>query len=146
MQPSRAWVFPLCSCQTEPARKALWETEQLEGELTSRFGASIASEPFLPTETVMRPLGKGEDHLRGGGEAAVGGDRLIGSALVSHKLYAGPPMLSAARVAPEQRSRTHQERMQQYADLARLCRRSTIPLTRLSQWTGTTTANTGYLL
>jgi hypothetical protein len=33
--------------------------------------------------------------------------------------------------------------MQQHAHLARLCRRSTIPLTLFAEWTGPTTPNAG---
>ncbi len=46
---------------------------------------------------------------------------------------------------PEQRGSTNRERMQEHADLARLCRRAAIPLTLLAQPTGPTTANAGSL-
>jgi hypothetical protein len=48
-------VFPLHHYQAEPGGKAFRDTEQLERELTSLICASVASEPFLPTETVTRP-------------------------------------------------------------------------------------------
>ena len=67
-----------------------------------------------------------------GGEAAAGGDRLIGSALVAHELDTGTPVCSAAGVAPEQRGGTHLERMQQHTNLARLGRRAAMPLTLLA--------------
>jgi hypothetical protein len=63
--------------------------------------------------------------------------------LVAYELHAGTPMNSAAPIAPEERERTNLERMQQDADLARLCRRTAIPLTLLAQPTGTATANAG---
>ena len=62
---------------------------------------------------------------------------------MSHELHAGPPMVSPTPIAPEERGRTHLERMQQHAHLAWLCRRTAIPLTLLAQGTGTTTANAG---
>ena len=91
----------------------------------------------------MRALWAGQDHFRfawrGGGRR----QQAHLDALVSHKLQTGAPVFSAAGVAPEQRGRTHLERMQKHADLARLCSGVAIPLARLSQPTGTTTANAG---
>ena len=52
-------------------------------------------------------------------------------------------VLSCSNRAKPQRGSAHLARMQQHADLARLCRRSPIPLTLLAQSTGTTTADAG---
>ena len=46
--------------QSERGGKVFWDTEQLESDPTSRWGSRIASQPFLPTEAIMRPLGTGE--------------------------------------------------------------------------------------
>jgi hypothetical protein len=62
---------------------------------------------------------------------------------MSHELHTGAPVRSATPVAPEKRSLPDDERMQEDAHLARLCRRPAIPLTLLAQLAGTTTANAG---
>lgn len=64
-------------------------------------------------------------------------------ALVSHEVPTGASVGSPAPIAPEQWGRTHLERMQQQADLARLCRGVAIPLALLTQWARTTTPNAG---
>src|SRR6266699_4397169 len=103
----------------------------------------MASQPLLPGETIMRALCARKDHFRCARPR--GGRRWPAylDALVSHELETSAPVLSTAPIAPEQRGRTHLERMQQHTDLARFCRRSAIPLTLLTQRTGTTTADAG---
>jgi hypothetical protein len=54
-------------------------------------------------------------------------------------------MVSATPIALEQRGRTHRERMQEHADLARLQRSAPVPLTRLAQGKGTATVEAGSL-
>src|SRR5436305_9671757 len=92
---------------------------------------------------MMRALCAGQDDFRFARQS--GGRRRQAHlhALVSHELLTGAPVDSPAPIAPKQRGRTHLERMQQHADLARLCRRTAIPLTLLAQRTGTATANAG---
>lgn len=63
--------------------------------------------------------------------------------LITHQLHTGSPMLPAAPVMPEERRSCDREGMQQDTDLPRLCGGSAIPLARLSQGTGPTTANAG---
>ena len=103
----------------------------------------IASQPLRPRETRVRALRTGEDHLRGARLRGGGWREADLDALLSHKPHAGTPMLSPAPIPPEEWGRTHLERMQQDADLARLGRRTAMPLTLLAQGTGTTTANAG---
>jgi hypothetical protein len=63
--------------------------------------------------------------------------------LMAQKLDAGPAMLPPTPVLPEERFTPDAERMQEHANLARLCRRTAIPLTLLVERTGTATANAG---
>ena len=63
--------------------------------------------------------------------------------LVSHELHTGASVRSPAPVAPEERGRADDERMQEYAHLAGLRGSAAIPLTLLAQETGTTTADAG---
>ena len=63
--------------------------------------------------------------------------------LMAQKLDAGPAMLPPTPVMPEERFTPDAERMQEHANLARLCRRTAIPLTLLAERTGTATANAG---
>src|SRR6266699_2013185 len=63
--------------------------------------------------------------------------------LMSHELHTGAPVRSATPVAPEKRSLPDDERMQEDAHLARLCRRPAIPLTLFAQRTRATAANAG---
>ncbi len=91
----------------------------------------------------MCSLRTGKNHRCGGWQS--GGRRRQAHlyALVSHELLAGAPVDSAVPIAPEQRGRTHLQRMQQHADLTRLCCGRAIPLTLLAPRTGTATANAG---
>jgi hypothetical protein len=87
----------------------------------------------------LRP---GEDRVRSGWRSD-GRRQAYFEALVPHELDTGPPMFSAAPISPEQWCWTDAKRMQQHAHLARLGRRSAMPLALLTQPTGPTTANTG---
>jgi len=62
---------------------------------------------------------------------------------VPQEVDAGPPMIPPAPVLPEERSRTDDHRMEQYADLAWFRLRTAIALARLSERAGTTTTNAG---
>lgn len=53
--------------QSERGGKAFWDTEQRESDPTRSFGSCVASEPLLPTETIMRPLCMGERQRGGSG-------------------------------------------------------------------------------
>jgi hypothetical protein len=79
----------------------------------------------------MRALRTGKDHLPAG-RRNDGRCQTHFQALVSYELDTGAPMDSAAGVAPEQRGRTHRQRMEQHADLSRLCGVVTLPLTLLT--------------
>lgn len=63
--------------------------------------------------------------------------------LMVQKLYAGPTMLSAAPILPQERSRTNWEGMQQQAHLAWFLGGAALPLTLLTQLTRTAVANAG---
>ena len=52
--------------------------------------------------------------------------------LMAQKLDAGPAMLPPTPVLPEERFTPDAERMQEHANLARLCRRTPIPLALLT--------------
>ncbi len=77
------------------------------------------------------------------GEATTGRRHAHLDPLVSHELLTGTSVLSAAPIPPEKRRKTNRERMQQHADLARLCGSVAIPLALLAQRTGTATADAG---
>jgi hypothetical protein len=64
-------------------------------------------------------------------------------ALVTKQVHAHPSMVPTTPIIPEHRSRTDQQRMQQDAHLARLRGGAALPLTLLTQRTGTTTADAG---
>jgi hypothetical protein len=63
--------------------------------------------------------------------------------LMAQKLDAGPAMLSAAPIPPEERRGTNGQRMEEHADLARLLCGMSLPLTLLAQRTGPTPADAG---
>ena len=129
--------------QTERGGKGCWDAKQLDRDWPSSFGARIASEPLCPREARVCALSTGEDRIRAGWRSGGGRRQAHFEVLVSHELYAGAPVDSAAGVAPEQRSGTYAQRMQQYTHLARLCGRPAIPLALLTQQAGATTTNTG---
>jgi hypothetical protein len=73
----------------------------------------------------------GQDHIRWVWRS--GGWRQAHlDALVSHELYTGAPMLSAAPISPEERLTANHERMQEHTHLARLCRSVAVPLTLIA--------------
>ena len=92
-------MFCLLSGQAEPSGKAFWNTEQLERELTSRCGASVACEPLLP--------GFGEyalaAHGRRCGWPIRGDDGLLHvQLLMAQQLDASLPLFPSWPVMPEQ--------------------------------------------
>ncbi len=130
------------SChQAERCSKGCWDAEELDHDVTSCWRTRIASQPLFPRETRVGSLRTRQDHvccarLRGGGWRQADLD-----ALVSHELLTPAPMLSSTPISPEQRCRTHPERMQKHAHLARLRSSAPIPLTLVTQGTGATTAD-----
>jgi len=127
--------------QIERGSKGYRDAKQPDRDLASSLGASIPSEPLDPRETRVRSLSTGQDHARGGRRSGGGWRQVHLHPLVAEQLYTGPSMRFSAPIAPEERGRTHLERMQQHAHLARLCRRSSIPLTLLAEWTRPATPN-----
>ncbi len=121
------------SCpQAEEVSQLVWYPKEFQTDLPVGKHRSIAPQPLGPREPKMRPLRPRQDR-RSRAALAGWGLRLPHlNMLISHELYTGPPMFSAAPIAPEQRGRTHLERMQQHTDLARLCRHTAMPLTLLA--------------
>src|SRR5579883_733840 len=127
--------------QPERGGKGCWDAEQPDRDGPCGGTARIASQPLLPAETIPCALCARQDHVGTGWRSGGGRRQAHLQALVAHELQAGTPMGSAAPIALEQRGRPHLQRMQEHAHLPRLCGGGTIPLARLAQWTGTTTAN-----
>ena len=133
----------LSRCQTERGGKDFWNAEQLDRDLASRWSTSIANESFFPREAIVRSLRARKDDFRFAWRSGGWGRQAHLNALVSHELHTGAPVFSSAPIAPEERSRTNGKRMQQDADLARLCCRAAIPLALLAQRTRAALTNAG---
>ena len=129
--------------QTERGGKGFWDAEQFDRDLARCWDSHVTSEPLWPREARVRSLRTGKDHFRFAWRSSGGRRQAHLDALVSHELHAGAPVLFAAPVAPVQRGRSDDERMQQHAHLARLSSSAARPLTLVSQGTGTTTADAG---
>jgi hypothetical protein len=129
--------------QAERGGKGCWDTEQPDRDLPRCGNARIASQPLGPREARVCALCARQDHVRNGWRSGGGWRQAHLKALVAQELHAGTPMCSAAPIAPEERGRTKRERMQEHADLARLCRGVAFPLTLLAERTRAATANTG---
>ncbi len=129
--------------QTERGGKALWDAEQSDRHLPRCWDARVTSEPLCPREARVRALRAGKDHVRCAWRSGGGRRQAHLDALVSHEQHTGAPVLSPAPVAPEQRCRSDDERMQKHTHLARLSGSAAIPLTLVAQGTGTTTADAG---
>jgi hypothetical protein len=85
--------------QAEQGGKGCWDAELPDHDWSSCGKASIASQSLVLAETIPHALCARQEHVGDEGEAAAGGEWLIGSALVAHELQRGPPMDSAAGVA-----------------------------------------------
>jgi hypothetical protein len=121
----------------------LRDAEQLDRDLGSVGSPSIASEAFLPVETIMgTSRARKQGRRRGEGRCSRGLQVDLHS-LVTHQLQARLPMISTTPVTPEKRRISDRERMQEDTHLARLGRGVAIPLTLLAQRTGAATANAG---
>jgi len=129
--------------QAEEGCEAFWDPEQLDGDLASSWGSCIASQPLLPRKAIMRPLRPGQGRRRAVRAGREGRRHLHLQTLACEQLHARPPMLPSAPVTPEQRSRPHGKRMQQYAHLTWLLGDAALPLTLLAQRTRATTADAG---
>lgn len=129
--------------QTERGGKGYWDTEQFDRHLARRWDSCVASEALCPREARVRSLRTGQDHVRRAWRS--GGRRRQAhlDALVSHELHTGAPVFSPAPVAPEQRCRSDDKRMQKHTHLAGLRGSAAILLTLVAQGTGTTTADAG---
>jgi hypothetical protein len=80
----------------------------------------------------MRALCAGKDHFRFAGRSDGRRRQAHLDVLVWHELHTGASVRSPAPVAPEERGRADDERMQEYADLAGLRGSAAIPLTLLA--------------
>lgn len=129
--------------QSERGGHRFWDTEQLERDPASRLNSCIASEPKRPVEAVMCALRTGQEcrnRICAGREPLL---LLDVQALMTKQLYADPPVMPTTPVIPEERLISNHEWMQEHAHLARLFGGAALPLTLLTQWTGTATANAG---
>ncbi len=116
-----------CS-QAEQASKLIWHPKEFDPDWSIPWHRGIAPQTLGPREPKARPLCPRQDRRF---EAALARRALRLphlDALLSHKLHAGAPVCSTAPIPPEQWVRTNRERMQQHADLARLCGGAAIPL------------------
>jgi hypothetical protein len=142
---NRRWQSLAAShwCQAERSGKRFWDAAQSDGHLPSCGNASIASQPLLKRQPIMRPLRTGQRRRweRWSGRKTLFSPHL--HALVTKELHTRPPMLPAAPVFPEDGFRPDDQWMQEHTDLARLRGGTAIPLTLLAQGTGTATADTG---
>ena len=125
---NRRWqsLAALHWCQAERSRKRFWDAAQSDGHLPSWGNASIASQPLLKRQSIMRPLRTGQRRRweRWSGRKIRFYPHL--QALVTKKLHTRPPMLPTAPILPEDGERPDDQWMQQHAHLARL--RSGVPL------------------
>src|SRR5258708_39766518 len=142
---NRRWqsLAALHWCQAERSRKRFWDAAQSDGHLPSWGNASIASQPLLKRQSIMRPLRTGQRRRW---------ERWSGrkirfyphhQALVTKKLHTRPPMLPTAPILPEDGERPDDQWMQQHTHLTRLFGGAAIPLTLFAQRARATTANAG---
>src|SRR5258708_24521281 len=105
-------------------------TEQSDRNLSISSGARVASQSLCPHKTIMGPFGTGKRRESDGWSGVPRLDLDL-HALVTKQADTGTPVNPATPIMPEDTSRAHCHRMQQDAHLARLCRRSAIPLALL---------------
>src|SRR6266566_5252789 len=128
--------------QAEEVGESLRHAEEPDRDPASSGGAGIARQPLGKRETVMRPLRTREDGRRWYRRRQGLLQRYV-HPLAAQQVHTGAPLLSAAPIPPEQRRRSHRERMQQQTDPTWLCRLRAVPLTLLAQGTYTTVCNPG---
>ena len=99
--------------QAKEGGEGFWDAEQLDGDRASRWIPHIASQPFLPTQTIMCALCTGEGQRR---DSWIGGESRLHLDLqvLAVQLQTCSPMLPSAPVTPKQRSRAHGKRVQQH--------------------------------
>lgn len=132
--------------QTKEGGKAFWDTEQPDCHLSCRIGTCIASQPLCPGKTSVGTLSTREQRERSGwsgGVRAIPRFHLDLDTLMPKELNTCAPMDPSTPIMPEERLTPHDEGMQQHADLARLCRGTSIPLTLFTERTRPTTVNAG---
>jgi len=111
-----------------------------------RLGTGIASQPLCPSETSMSTLRTGKRRERDGWSGrvcAIPRLYLNLDALGTKEVDTRVPMTPSTPILPEERFISDNERMEEHANLARLCCGDAIPLALLAQRTGTTTADAG---
>src|SRR5712691_6181448 len=131
-RPRSEGTWDMLSCrQAEEGCEGFGDAEQLDGDLASRWSARIASQPFLPTEAIMRPLRTGKRRRRG---IRAHGERLLSLHLevLAAQRQARTSMVPTTPVTPAERFRPDDEWMQQHAHLAGLGGGAALPLTLLS--------------
>ncbi len=104
-------VFPLRHGQAKPGGKAFRNREELERELTSCVGVSVAREPLCPREARVGTLRARKDHFRFAGRNCGRRRQAHLDMLVSHELHAGASMDPATPILPEERLMSNHERM-----------------------------------
>src|SRR6266851_2526520 len=129
--------------QAKEGGEGFWDAEHLDGDRASRWIPHIASQPFLPTETILCALCTGEGQRR---DSWIGGESRVHLDLARVGCAAADmpaDVAAGSSHAKPQRSRAHGKRMQQHAYLARLLGGAALPLALPSQRTGTATADAG---
>ena len=142
VEPQRI-VCALHTRQAKPARKGFGDAEEFERELTSCFAAGVACEPFVPTETEMRPLAPCEYNrwCRSLGQRDDG--LLHAQMLVARHPSAGSPLFPTGPVIPEEWGRAACTWMQEYAHSAGMLGLVSMPLTLQTLLAPTTVGNPG---
>ena len=133
----------LACWEVEESGKGVRDTEQLDRDQTLGWGTGIAREPLVPAKAIMRPLRPRKERRQRVWAELVGQADLDFYPLVAQELHASAAMLSAAPISPQERGRTHLERMEQHTDLARLFGGAALPLTVLPQGAGAAAADAG---
>ena len=86
--------------QSEEGRQTFWNPEKGEGDPPSHFGSSIASQPLVPCQAVMRPLGP-RDHRRGRSGGSLESWLYLDLQVLAMQAQAGMPLVPSAPVPPE---------------------------------------------
>jgi hypothetical protein len=121
---------------------AVWNPEEGERDAFSRRVSSIASQPLLPGQAVMRSLGP-RDRQRGRSNRWGEGRFHLDLQALAMQAQAGVSLVPSVPVSPEDGIRTHRKRMEQDAHLAWFGCRAPAPLALLPQRTRATLANAG---
>jgi len=126
--------------ETERRGEPGFDAKQVDRHTRLRVWARIASQSLGPGKASVGTLGTGKES--GSGRVSVISRLCLDFyALVAKQVDTRVPMKPAAPIVPEKRFASDAERMQQHADLARLCRCIPIPLALFAHRTRATTAN-----